>query len=132
MQSNAAIRTPDQYVGAHANSQTDITRGADIFPRERAVGYSCRRAEDGPSESAAAAKRGRVVDAEVEYKAALRLSPQYAPAAANLAELYRRLGRETDAEAVLRAGLAASPQDAGLHYALGLTLVRFKRIHGTW
>ena len=36
------------------------------------------------------AKRGRPVEAETEYKAALRLSPQYAPAAANLADLYRR------------------------------------------
>ena len=73
------------------------------------------------------AKRGRAADAEVEYKAALRLSPQYAPAAANLADLYRGLGREADGESVLRAALAASPQDAGLHHALGLTLVRLKR-----
>jgi hypothetical protein len=28
---------------------------------------------------------------------------------------------------VLRAALVASPQDAGLHYALGLTLTRLKR-----
>ena len=74
------------------------------------------------------AKRGRVVDAEVEYKAALRLSPHYAPAAANLAELYRRLGRDPDGETVLRAALVASPQDAGLHHSLGLALVRLKRV----
>jgi tetratricopeptide (TPR) repeat protein len=73
------------------------------------------------------AKRGRPVEAEVEYKAALRLSPQYAPAAANLADLYRGLGREADGESVLRAALLASPQDAGLHHALGLTLVRLKQ-----
>ena len=36
------------------------------------------------------AKRGRSAEAEAEYKAALRLSPQYAPAAVNLADLYRR------------------------------------------
>ena len=74
------------------------------------------------------AKRRRTLDAEVEYKAALRLSPQYVPAAVNLADLYRRLGREADGEAVLRAALIASPQDAGLHHALGLTLVRLKRV----
>ena len=28
---------------------------------------------------------------------------------------------------MLRAALVASPQDAGLHYALGLTLTRLKR-----
>jgi predicted CXXCH cytochrome family protein len=72
-------------------------------------------------------KRGRAVDAETEYKAALRLSPQYAPAAVNLADLYRGIGRDADGEGVLRAALAVSAQDAGLHHALGLTLVRLKR-----
>ena len=74
------------------------------------------------------AQRGATAEAEAEYKAALRLSPQYAPAAINLADLYRQLGREGDGESVLRAAIAASPQDAGLHHALGLTLVRLKRL----
>jgi predicted CXXCH cytochrome family protein len=73
------------------------------------------------------ARRGLPPEAEREYKAALRLSPQYAPAAANLADLYRELGRDADGESVLRAALTASPADAGLHHALGLTLVRLKR-----
>jgi tetratricopeptide (TPR) repeat protein len=55
------------------------------------------------------------------------LSPQYASAAANLADLYRATGRDADGESVLRAALLASPQDARLHHALGLTLVRLKR-----
>ena len=55
------------------------------------------------------------------------MSPAYGPAAANLADLYRQLGRDTDAESVLRKALEASPRDAGLHHALGLTLVRRKR-----
>jgi predicted CXXCH cytochrome family protein len=66
-------------------------------------------------------------DAETEYKAALRLSPQYAPAAINLADLYRQLGRDADGESVLSAAIASSGQDAGLHHALGLTLIREKR-----
>lgn len=74
------------------------------------------------------ARRGFSTDAETEYKAALRLSPQYAPAAINLADLYRGLGREADGESVLRAAVAASMQDAGLHHALGLVLVRLKRL----
>jgi predicted CXXCH cytochrome family protein len=73
------------------------------------------------------AKRGHPVEAEAEYKAALRLSPQYAPAAINLADLYRSLGRDNDGQNVLRAAVAAAPQDAGLHYSLGLALVRLKR-----
>jgi predicted CXXCH cytochrome family protein len=73
------------------------------------------------------ARRGRTREAEAEFKAALALSPQFAPAAVNLADLYRQLGRDGDGERTLRAAIDASPQDAGLHYALGLALVRLKR-----
>ncbi len=41
-------------------------------------------------------------DAEAEYKAALRLSPQYTVAAINLADLYRQLNRDGDGEALAR------------------------------
>jgi predicted CXXCH cytochrome family protein len=71
--------------------------------------------------------RGLAGDAESEYKAALRLSAQYAPAAINLADLYRQLGRDGDAESVLRTAIGSSGLDAGLHHALGLTLIRQKR-----
>jgi Tfp pilus assembly protein PilF len=66
-------------------------------------------------------------EAETEYRAALRLSPAYGPASANLADLYRQLGRDADAESVLRKAIDTSPADAGLHHALGLVLVRLKR-----
>ena len=72
-------------------------------------------------------KCGRPVEAEAEYKTALRLNRQYAPAAVNLAELYRSLGRDGDGEGALRAAITAVPQDAGLHYSLGLVLVRLRR-----
>ena len=67
--------------------------------------------------------------AESEYKAALRLSSQYAPAAINLADLYRQLGRENEGESVLQNALKSMQQDAGLHHALGLTLIRLKRLN---
>jgi predicted CXXCH cytochrome family protein len=71
--------------------------------------------------------RGLFADAEREYKAALRLSPQYTLAAINLADLYRQLDRDGPGADVLRSAIAASPQDAGLHHALGLALTRLKR-----
>jgi len=71
--------------------------------------------------------RGLTNDAESEYKAALRLSPQYTPAAINLSDLYRQLGRDGDADSVLRTAIGSSRPDAGLHHALGLTLTRQKR-----
>ncbi|MGB6345921.1 MAG: tetratricopeptide repeat protein [Methyloceanibacter sp.] len=73
------------------------------------------------------ARRGQAAEAETEYRAALGLSPSFAPASANLADLYRQLGREAEAESVLRQGIARSPEDAVLHHALGLALVRLKR-----
>jgi predicted CXXCH cytochrome family protein len=73
------------------------------------------------------ARRGLNTEAETEYRGALWLSPQHAPSAINLADLYRQLDRDTDGEAVLRTATAASPGDAGLHHALGLVLVRLKR-----
>ncbi len=71
-------------------------------------------------------RRGQLADAESEYRAGLKLSPRYAPAAINLADLYRQTGRDGDAERVLRTTIAAT-QDAGLHHTLGLTLTRQKR-----
>ena len=76
------------------------------------------------------ARRGLATEAEAEYKAALRLSPQFTPAAINLADLYRQLVRDGDGESVLRAAIATSPRDAGLHHALGLVLTRLKRTDG--
>jgi Flp pilus assembly protein TadD len=73
-------------------------------------------------------RRGAAAEAEAEFKAALRLSRQYTPAAINLADLYRQLGRENDGEQILRQALAEGAQDAGVHHALGLTLVRLKRL----
>jgi predicted CXXCH cytochrome family protein len=73
------------------------------------------------------ARSGHMAEAEAEYKMALRLSPHYTPASANLADIYRQLGREADAESVLRRAIEMSPEDAGLHHALGLALVRIKR-----
>ena len=74
------------------------------------------------------ARRGRNSEAEAEYKAALRLSAQFVGASINLADLYRQTGREDDGERVLRSAIATAPSDGGLHHALGLSLVRLKRL----
>ena len=74
-------------------------------------------------------RRGQPAEAEAEYKAALRLSPQYVPAAINLADLYRQLGRDS------RRRERAADGDRRRHrampgctHALGLTLTRLKRL----
>lgn len=74
------------------------------------------------------ASRGDTVGAEIEFQAALRLSPHYTTAAVNLADLYRGLGQDANGERVLRDAAAIEPADGGIHHALGLTLVRLKRV----
>jgi Flp pilus assembly protein TadD len=74
------------------------------------------------------ARRGYRDEAEAEYKAALRLSPQFTGAAINLADLYRQTGREGAGENILRTAIKVVPNDAGLHHAVGLNLVRLKRL----
>lgn len=71
---------------------------------------------------------GDAAQAEQSYQTALRLQPDFAPAYANLADLYRALGRDDDGEAHLRAGIAAAPDSAALSYALGLLLIREQRL----
>src|SRR5262249_53243110 len=73
------------------------------------------------------ARRGLATEAETEYRAALRLGPGYAPAAVNLADLFRQLGKDRQGEIVLRTAIGTSPRSAELHYALGLALVRLKQ-----
>jgi predicted CXXCH cytochrome family protein len=70
------------------------------------------------------AESGITAAAEAEYRSALKLDPEFAPAWVNLADLLRMLNRESEAEATLRAGLERVPRDATLHHALGLALVR--------
>jgi tetratricopeptide (TPR) repeat protein len=58
----------------------------------------------------------------------MQREPDFVPAYANLADLYRSLGRDADAADVLTRGLAAAPADPSLLHALGLTLVREHRL----
>ncbi|CDH47125.1 tetratricopeptide repeat protein [Candidatus Contendibacter odensensis] len=66
--------------------------------------------------------------AETAYRAALDLQPTFTQAAVNLADLYRLQGRDADGEKMLRQALALEPQNAAAHHALGLLLIRQKRL----
>jgi Flp pilus assembly protein TadD len=67
-------------------------------------------------------------EAEAELRTALELEPRFVPAAVNLADLYRATGREAEGESVLRDVLKQDPRSAAAHHALGLVLVRGKRM----
>ncbi|HSA46185.1 MAG TPA: tetratricopeptide repeat protein [Candidatus Competibacteraceae bacterium] len=66
--------------------------------------------------------------AEDAYRAALELQPDFTQAAVNLADLYRLQGRDADGEKTLHQALALDPQNAAARHALGLLLIRQKRL----
>lgn len=74
------------------------------------------------------ANEHRPGDAERELRAALDIEPRFVPGLVNLADLYRATDRDTEAERALRAAIAIDSASAGAHHALGLLLIRVKRI----
>jgi len=73
------------------------------------------------------ASRGDVEQAVAAYDTAIDLNRAYVPAYVNLADLYRAEGKEADSDKVLRRAAGIVPEDASIHYALGLSLVRQQR-----
>ncbi len=71
---------------------------------------------------------GDADEAELAYRQALIIDDAYVPAYVNLADLFRATGREQAALNTLEQGLALAPDNADLHYAHGLALVRSKQL----
>jgi predicted CXXCH cytochrome family protein len=71
-------------------------------------------------------KLGRFDNAEAEFEAAIVIDPTFAPAAVDLADLYRRQNQDQKGDRILRAAIDRLPDDASLQYALGLTMIREK------
>ena len=65
--------------------------------------------------------------ARAAYESALALDSTFHPASINLADLHRAEERDDVGEQVLRDALEASPENAELHHALGLLLIRTDR-----
>ena len=101
---------------------------AALAEYERSLAVDVDRAEAHLSLAELATDLGDLARAEREYRIAMDLVPAFAASYGNMADLYRVQGRDVEAEQVLRRGLSAAPGDAGLHHALGLALVRQKRL----
>jgi tetratricopeptide (TPR) repeat protein len=121
----AASMLADAMAGASATQRAAFDRAAVDY--ESAQRFNADRPESRAALGNFYARLGRVDDAEAELRAALALDPKFAPGYANLADLLRTQQHEAQAEQVLRDGLRQAPGAAGLHYALGLTLVRLGR-----
>jgi predicted CXXCH cytochrome family protein len=70
---------------------------------------------------------GDETGAERALRRGLKLEPSYVPAVANLSDLLRQTGRDPEGEALLRDAIKRTPNEAALHEALALSLVRQKR-----
>jgi tetratricopeptide (TPR) repeat protein len=90
--------------------------------------YNADRAEGRVNLGTFYVGRGDASRGEQELKVAIRLDPLFVPAYINLADLYRVVDRDLEGEKTLRDGLAVAPASGVLHYALGLALVRLKRV----
>ena len=58
----------------------------------------------------------------------MKLQSSFTPAYVNLADLYRIQQRDPDGERLLREAAKAAPDDASVAHALGLLLVREKKV----
>jgi tetratricopeptide (TPR) repeat protein len=66
--------------------------------------------------------------AERAYLAAIEAAPLLAPAYINLSDLYRRQHKDSEGERPLRNAIDRMPDNPDLRHALGLLLVREKRL----
>lgn len=73
------------------------------------------------------AAQGDAGKAVAAYNTALDLDPAYVPGYVNLADFYRARDKEDEADKVLRRAVGIAPENAAVHHALGLSLVRQKR-----
>jgi len=116
--------------------ETEGTLSAEDRPRfDKAIAeyiavqtYNADRPEARMSLGNLYAARSDAAGAIAEYKKAIEIDPTFVQAYANLADLYRARGAEGEADVTLRQGLVRSPRAAVLHHALGLSLVRQKRL----
>ena len=115
----------DTMGAATVRQRNAFDRGAAEY--ESAQKYNADRPEARASLGNFYARQGRFDEAQAELQSALDLDPAFIPAYVNLADLHRARGLDAAAETVLRDGLQNIPNDASLHHALGLTLVRLDR-----
>jgi predicted CXXCH cytochrome family protein len=101
---------------------------AAIEEYRRVQAFNADRADARVNLGMLEARLGNLRAAQQAYEEAIRLQPSFVPSYVNLADLFRSQGQEDEAEQTLRAGLEVDASSAELREALGLALVRQKRL----
>ena len=120
----AFLDVPDAELESEARAAFD--RALDEY--RQAQRASAERPESHVNLGVVNVKRGDLEAARRDYDAATALAPWFVPAWVNLADLLRMEGKDDEGASALRKALSAAPQDASVHHALGLLLVRQKRM----
>jgi tetratricopeptide (TPR) repeat protein len=110
-----------------SGEQLAVLEGA-IAEYRQIQAFSLDRAEAHANLGMLEMRLGNAAAARAAFETAIRLQPSFGAARIHLADLHRAQGREDRAEATLRAGLAIDPDDGDAREALGLSLVRQKRL----
>jgi len=121
---DALLEVPRAELPSSAQQPFD----AAIAEHRRIELANADRAESQVNLGSLEARLGNVSAAHKAYSTAIELEPSFIPSYVNLADLYRSQGQEDKVEAMLRQGITVQPRVAELHHALGLALVRQKRL----
>jgi Flp pilus assembly protein TadD len=124
---DAASRLADfPREGLSAEDAAAIDRGvAEYVEAQRS---NADRAEAHANLGVITLARGDLAAAEAAFRRALAMRPSFHGAAVNLADVLRLGGRDDEGERVLRDALGRAVEKADVHHALGLLLVRRRRI----
>lgn len=90
--------------------------------------YNADRAEGHMNLALLEMRRGNGLLADDPLAKAIAVDPTFVPAYVQLADLYRGRREEDKAEAILRQAVARNPDASLAHYALGLSLVRQRKL----
>jgi tetratricopeptide (TPR) repeat protein len=90
--------------------------------------FNAERPESQANLGALYLERGQRDAARAAYEKAIVIDPTFTPAAVALAELTRRAGDEAGAQAILQKAQTANPKSGEVAHALGLSLIRQKRV----
>ena len=116
----------DAEAGLPADVRTPFARALGEYVAAQT--YNADRPEAHVNLGNLYAQRRDGEQAIAEYSKALAIDPTFIAGYVNLADFYRSVSADAEAEKTIREGIARNPNAAALRHALGLALVRQKRL----
>jgi len=121
----AALAYADVQSQLPQGYRSEYSKAADEY--RQSLGFLASRPEAHAGLGGFAAAAGELQQAAAHYERALAMEPRSVVARVNLSDVYRQLANDDRGEELFKEGLALSPDNASLHHAYGLLLVRLQR-----